>query len=80
MRDEVLASTDFIVGTQKYLPMLSSICKNVHRFVEALQKVLAKGSGAAQKGIRCCVLLNSSAGHQVSDITEGRIRYVHAAK
>ena len=63
MRDEVLASTYFLVGTQKYLPMLSSICENVHGFVEALQNVLAKGSRSAQEGIRCCVLSNPSAGH-----------------
>lgn len=70
MRDEVLASTYFLVGTQKYLPTLSSICEDVHGFVEALQHVLAKVSRPVQEGIRCCGLSNPSAGHQASGIPE----------
>lgn len=75
MRGELLTSTYFLVGTQKNLQIHSSIYENVHGFVEALQNVLAKGSRSAQEGIRCCVLSNPTAGHQVSDIPEGKPVY-----
>lgn len=75
MRSELLASTYFLIGTQEYQQILSSICEHVHGFVEALQNVLATGSRSTQKGIRCCVLSNPSAGHQVSDIPEGKPVY-----
>lgn len=72
MRSELLASTYFLVGTQEYLQMRSSIYENVHGFVEAPQNVLAKGSRSVQESIRCCVLSNPSAGHQELDIPEGQ--------